>query len=104
MKTKILISLIAILVVSVPLNAQQSSPSRDKYTLLTMPYNKRPLTLYRGQFQLNAGYKFAVRARQFDANGKKIILKDQGVASVYHYYHIEMKYGVTSFQIGRAHV
>ncbi len=97
MKSILTTSFIALLVVSGPLNAQQPTPSRDKYTLLTMPYNNRPLTLYRGQLQFNAGYKFAVRARQYDSNGKKIILKDQGVASVYHYYMMELKYGITDF-------
>lgn len=97
MKTKVFTSLIALLVITIALNAQQQSLSGNKYTLLTTPYNKRPLTLYRGQFQINTGYQFAVRARQFDSEGKKVILKDLGVASVYHYYMIELKYGVNNF-------
>lgn len=76
---------------------QTDSPSRNKYTLLTMPYNKRPLTLYRGQFEANGGYKFAIRSRTYDKDGKLIVLKDVGTASVYHYYFLELKYGVTNF-------
>ncbi|MCX6334962.1 MAG: hypothetical protein NT092_11770 [Bacteroidia bacterium] len=98
MKRKVLISLIILsLAVQVPINGQRDSKPRDKYTLLTMPYNQRPLTLYRGHFQVNAGYKFAVRARTFDKNGDLIVLKDEGTASVFHYYFLQMKYGITNF-------
>jgi hypothetical protein len=72
-------------------------PVRDKYILLTTPYNKRPLTLYRGQLQVNAGYKFAVRARAYDENGELIRLKSNGTGSVFHYYFVDVKYGLTNF-------
>ncbi len=97
MKSKLLILLAVSLVSFIPVRSQTVSVPRDKYTLLTMPYNKRPLTLYKGQFQANAGYKFAIRSRSFDKDGNLIVLKDVGTASVYHYYFLEMKYGVTNF-------
>jgi hypothetical protein len=97
MKSKLLILLAAFQVSFIPVSSQTSSVPRDKFTLLTMPYSKRPLTLYKGQFQANAGYKFAVRSRTYDADGNLIVLKDIGTASVYHYYFLEMKYGVTNF-------
>ncbi|MCX6328092.1 MAG: hypothetical protein NTZ85_01070 [Bacteroidia bacterium] len=85
------------LVCAVPAASQRNQAERDKFTLLTMPYNKRPLALYRGQFQANAGYKFAIRARSYDKDGNVIILKDQGTASVYHYYFLNIRYGITNF-------
>ncbi|HPF02562.1 MAG TPA: hypothetical protein PLV06_12810 [Bacteroidales bacterium] len=81
----------------VPAFGQTESKQGDKYTLLTMPYINRPLNTYRGQLQVNAGYRFAVRSRSFDADGKKIVLKDDGNSSVLHYYFTEVKYGLTSF-------
>ncbi len=79
------------------LNGQKVVSVRDKYVMLTMPYNQRPLNLYRGQFQASAGYKFAVRAQSFDSEGDLVHLKDNGTGSVYHYYFAEVKYGVTDF-------
>jgi hypothetical protein len=97
MKRKLLISSFLSLVVLFQATGQNNSAPRDKFTLLTMPYNKRPLTLYRGELQVNAGYKFAIRSRSYDKDGNLIILKDIGTASVYHYYFMEMKYGITNF-------
>jgi hypothetical protein len=87
----------ALLIPPVSLNGQTETPERDKYTLLTMPYNKRPLTLYRGQFQANAAYRFAVRTKSFNNNREKISLKTDGTASIMHTYLLEIKYGITDF-------
>ncbi|MBA4321994.1 MAG: hypothetical protein C0408_04180 [Odoribacter sp.] len=76
---------------------QTIKQGRDKFTLLTMPYNMRPLTLYRGQLQVNAGYKFAVRTQKYDSDGNIVLLKNKGTGSVYHYYTMEMRYGLTNF-------
>ena len=57
-------------------NSQDQTKTRDKYTLLTMAYNQRPLLLYKGQFQLNASYRFAARTKSFDPDGNMISLKD----------------------------
>jgi hypothetical protein len=76
---------------------QGISDGRDKFVLLTMPYNKRPLTLYRGQVQFDAGYKFAVRAQSFNKEGDLINLKNYGTGSVYHYYFLNLRYGVLNF-------
>ena len=76
---------------------QNVPPARDKYQLLTMPYNQRPLTLYRGQLQARAGYKFAVRAQSFNADGDLVYLKNNETGSVYHYYFISLRYGLTNF-------
>ena len=78
-------------------SGQQDTLVRDKFTLLTMPYNKRPLTLYRGQFQANAGYKFAVRTHSYNAKGDRISLKENGTASILHNYILELRYGITDF-------
>ncbi len=87
-----------ILIPFIPVNSQKESPAgRDKYTLLTMPYNERPLYLYKGQLQINTGYKFAVREKSYDAAGDKIDLKENGNGSVMHYYSFELKYGITDF-------
>jgi hypothetical protein len=98
MKSNILLTITVLALIGfIPVKSQTTSVPRDKFSLLTMPYNKRPLTLYRGQFQANAGYKFAVRGRTYDKDGNLVILKDEGTASVYHYYFLELKYGVTNF-------
>jgi hypothetical protein len=98
MKSKALLIIAAFsLIWFSPVKCQSSSKTRDKYTLLTMPYNQRPLALYRGQFQANAGYKFAIRARTYDKDGNLVILKDNGTASVYHYYYLNIRYGITNF-------
>jgi hypothetical protein len=78
-------------------NGQQEKQVKDKFTLLTMPYNQRPLTLYKGQLQVNAGYKFAVRTHSFDNKGDKISLKENGSASILHNYFFDIKYGITNF-------
>lgn len=92
-----LILLMAFTLLSSGLSGQEKSALRDKYVLLTTPYNVRPLTLYRGQLQVNAGYKFAVRAQSFDSNGELINLKSNGTGSVFHYYFAEVRYGLTDF-------
>ncbi|MCU0460952.1 MAG: hypothetical protein MUF36_02885 [Bacteroidales bacterium] len=98
MKSKILlILLVSLLTVPFPVNCQKASGTRDKYTLLTMPYIQRPLNLYKGQLQANAGYKFAMRSRSFDSNGDVIKLKDDGNSSMLHYYFLELKYGILDF-------
>ena len=79
-------------------DSQKNSPgTKDKFTLLTMPYNQRPLYLYGGQLQVNTGYKFAVRGKMYDSEGGLIRLKDNGTASVMHYFSAELKYGITDF-------
>ncbi|MBM3420189.1 MAG: hypothetical protein FJY11_03545 [Bacteroidetes bacterium] len=93
-QTLLTVLLAAVYVVA---NAQTSVIRPDKYTLLTMPYNQRQLTLYKGQVQANAGYKFSVMARQFSSAGDLEVLRNMGIASVYHYYFAEMKYGVAPF-------
>jgi hypothetical protein len=89
----------AILFLFIPFGAEsQNIPAvKDRFVLLTMPYNQRPLNLYKGQLQIDAGYKFAVRAQSFDSNGELINLKRNGTGSVYHYYFAELKYGLTNF-------
>ena len=83
--------------VTAGIKGQTVSPSGRKYMLLTMPYNKRPLLLYKGQLRTDAGYKFAVRAQTFDSGGALINLKRNGTGSVYHYYFIKVRYGVLDF-------
>ena len=87
----------AVLMPGARINAQQEKQARDKFTLLTMPYNQRPLTLYKGQFQANAAYRFGVRTKSYDENGNMISLKEDGAASVVHTYLLEVKYGITDF-------
>lgn len=97
MKKLSILLLISALTVHIPAGSQTTPAGSDRFSLLTMPFNQRPLNLYKGQLQLNAGYKFAVMSRQFDSDGDLVILKDIGIASVYHYYMLELKYGVTRF-------
>lgn len=99
MRISVIITLIisAMLLPALSVSGQIAGKERDKYTLLTMPYNMRPLTLYRGQFQANAGYKFAVRTQSYNADGEVVLLKNNGTGSVYHYYFVDIRYGLTNF-------
>lgn len=90
-------AILILLFITAGANCQNNSAVKDKYILLTMPYNQRPLNLYRGQLQVDAGYKFAVRAQSFDSKGGLVNLKANGTGSVYHYYFAELKYGLTNF-------
>jgi hypothetical protein len=80
-----------------PSLAQNYALPENKYNLLTMPYNHRPLTLYQGQVEINGGYKFAVRSQSYTADGQSIYLKDNGTGSVYHFYFADLSYGITDF-------
>ncbi|MGQ9620292.1 MAG: hypothetical protein ACUVTX_04825 [Bacteroidales bacterium] len=80
-----------------PVKGQSARQERDKYTLLTMPYNMRPLTLYRGQVKVDGGYKFAIRSQKFDADGNLVTLRKSGTGSVYHYYYLDVRYGLLDF-------
>ena len=53
--------------------------------------------MYRGEFQALAGYKFSVRTRLFGPEGNLITLMKQGAGSVYHYYFVNLRYGLTNF-------
>jgi hypothetical protein len=98
MKSKLVLTAITLsLICFLPVKSQTDSKPADKYTLLTMPYNQRQLTLYKGQLQANAGYKFALRSHSFDDNGDAIDLKKNGNSSVLHYYFVELKYGVLDY-------
>jgi len=86
---------------SLPVSAQKMTPAVDKYTLLTAPYNQKPLTLFRGQLEVNGGYKFAVRSQTFTEEGESVYLKDNGTGSVFHFYFADISYGITNFfQVG----
>lgn len=99
MKIKSYIISLIFLAICFQLTGQSSATTgqKDKFTLLTMPYINRPLTLYAGQLQVNTGYKFAVRARAFDNAGKVVELKKDGNSSVLHYYFVDVKFGITNF-------
>jgi hypothetical protein len=97
MKRYLISTLILCALCTGKLPAQNIAPVKDKYILMTMPYNQRPLNLYKGQLRFDAGYKFAVRAQSFDPNGNSVDLKENGTGSVYHYYFAELRYGVNDF-------
>jgi hypothetical protein len=96
-KKNILLILLLFFITICSSRGQNTENQQDKYTLLTMPYNLRQLTLYKGQFAINAGYKFAVRSESYNSNGDKVILTNTGTGSVYHYYFADIRYGVTNF-------
>jgi hypothetical protein len=97
MKRALLMLVVVVSCIQLQVTGQGISNGRDKFILLTMPYNKRPLTLYSGQLQADAGYKFAVRAQSFNQQGELVNLKNYGTGSVYHYYFIKLRYGVLNF-------
>lgn len=96
-RIKIVFLLLTFILITGATAGQDNTTGRDKYTLLTIPYNTRQLTMYRGEFQAHAGYKFSVRTRLFGPEGNIVTLKTQGAGSVYHYYFVNLKYGITDF-------
>jgi hypothetical protein len=96
-RLKNIIASVLLILAAFSSSAQVPAGDRDKYTLLTMPFNLRQLTLYKGQFAINAGYKFSIRSQLYDSNGKKQTLTNSGTGSVYHYYLAEIRYGITDF-------
>jgi hypothetical protein len=96
-RIKILFIVVLLILASASSFSQSPGQGREKYTLLTTPYNIRPLSLYRGQFQVNTGYKFAIRTQSYNSDGDIIFLTNTGTGSVYHYYFINLTYGVTDF-------
>ena len=70
---------------------------RDMYSLLTMPYNRRPLQLYRGQLQATPGFRFDIRTHIYDNQGNNIRNKSSDVAFVRYHFPVEIKYGITDF-------
>ncbi|MFN8241873.1 MAG: hypothetical protein U0X39_14120 [Bacteroidales bacterium] len=95
--TKIKLIVIVLSFLQLTVQAQDKGTRVDKYTLLTMPFNLRQLTLYRGQIQFNAGYRFSVRSQSFSNEGDRVLLKSNGTGSVYHFYFADLRYGVTDF-------
>jgi hypothetical protein len=87
---------VCLLTPEINVSAQQAQVP-DKYTLLTMPFNLRQLTLYRGQIEAHGGYKFAVRSQMYNSDGEKVYLVNTGTGTVYHYYFADIKYGITDF-------
>jgi len=83
-----------------PLNfgfSQSVESNRDTYSILTEPYNERPLNLHRGQLQANLGYMLAIRTRSYDAGGARISLSEDGRASVIHTFPLDIRYGILEF-------
>lgn len=77
--------------------SQTNEGGTDKYSLLTEPFNLRPINVHKGQFQINTGYRMSVRTKYYDANGDVIGLTEDGSASIQHSYLLNIKYGVLEF-------
>lgn len=69
----------------------------DKYTLLTEPYVKRPVSMHKGQIQMNGAYRLSVTNGYFEADGSKTDLVTDGRAVVGHRYTLDMHYGILEF-------
>lgn len=69
----------------------------DKYTLLTEPFNQRPVAMHKGQLQFNAGYRLAARTGLYDNAGEKIDLKEDGTAVAGHGYFFDLRFGILEF-------
>jgi len=57
----------------------------------------RPLTLHKGQLQFNPAYEISIISKKYDNNSNKIILANEGTASVLHKYYFELSYGILDF-------
>jgi hypothetical protein len=77
--------------------AQNKDSGQDKYTLLTEPFNLRPLNMHKGQLQINTGYRLGVRTKSYNDAGQKISLDTDGTASVRHSFLLNVKYGILDY-------
>ena len=57
----------------------------------------RPITLHKGQFQINPAYEISILSKEYDKDGNKLDLAEQGKASVLHRYSFEFNYGILDF-------
>jgi len=57
----------------------------------------RPLTLHKGQLQVNPAYEISIISKEYDNNSNSINLSDEGTASVLHKYYFELNYGIFDF-------
>lgn len=93
----IIITALLLLNQSTLTRAQGQSGSNDKYSILTEPFNLRPINMHRGQLQVNTGYRISVRNKSFDNDGGTIGLAEDGTASIQHKYIFNVKYGILEF-------
>lgn len=98
MKINYLITTIIFIVFTGHISSQaQQASSSDKYTLLTEPFNLRPINVHKGQLQFNAGYQMSIRTKYYDSDGELAGLAEDASASIQHSYLLSMKYGVLEF-------
>jgi hypothetical protein len=69
----------------------------DKYDLLTESYVNRPLSMHKGQIQINSGYEFSIINAKYDQERKKIDLTVDGSVSAKHLIPVELKFGILEY-------
>ncbi len=95
---KIILTILIVAFIPATLSLKgQSTTGSDKYSILTEPFSKRPVSMHMGQLQLNTGYSFSIRTKSYDPDGEKIGLKEDGSASVIHSYRFNLRYGILEF-------
>jgi hypothetical protein len=87
--------LLFFLMILIPVRA--SAQQVDINTLLTEPFVDRPLTLHRGELQVEAGYLFRNSGKQYNRDGKVTSLSKEGVASLLHAWHLKVTLGILEF-------
>ena len=87
-----------ILLISIVLISYLTSAQLNKDSILMNERTiDRPLTLHKGQVQINSAYDISILSKKFDADGNKLDLETQGTASVLHKYLFEFNYGILDF-------
>ncbi len=85
------------LIVIIPFTFLTVRAQDDPYSLLTEPYNERPLTLHQGQLQINGGYQLGISAGYIDPDGEKVDLRDNGTAVAGHRFLFDIRLGILEF-------
>ncbi len=83
------------LLVLVPLSLH-SQPEK-MYEDLTRPAVQRPLSVYGGQLQVEAGYQLVTGNKYFDGSGKKTGVKEAASTNLSNNFSFSLRYGILDF-------
>lgn len=75
----------------------QGNAQDDKYSLLTEPFVERPVSMHRGQLQVNGAYQLSVTSGYFENNSEKSDLVEDGRAAVGHRYDFNIHFGILEY-------
>lgn len=73
----------------------------DRYSLLTEPFIDRPLSMHKGQIQINPAYQISISGGYFENDRAKTSLLEDGASVIGHSSFFNIKYGLFEyFELG----